>query len=186
MIFLTALLLSFVAEADFAPRVPTKILDKLVNQAPRFFYATPKVEVSFLEGTTKSILLSEGGGEFDFSKEVNFGKHQFFRLKFLFDHSPEYTKSIRVFYISHFKPVSSSGLVFGADCNTAYELSRHFRESGRFFKEGIELSAVPFRYLNTVGGDWYFAFESDGETYISMVRVTDSKANIVRCKESEK
>jgi hypothetical protein len=185
MSFLSIMALSISVLADFTPRIPTQVFDKLVLEAKRFYYATPIIEISFPDLKKVEVELPEGGGVFDFSQYIDFSKHHLFSLKFRFDFPLDYTKSIRVFFVSHYKPVSSSGLVFGAQCNKAYELSRSFREGGKFLKEGVELSALSFRYLNTIGGDWYFAFESDGETYVSMVRFLDKRADLAKCEESK-
>jgi hypothetical protein len=185
MNLLWMMILSISALAEFVPRIPTRVFNKLVLEANRFYYATPTIEISLPDLKKLEFELPEGGGEFDFSQHIDFGQHQMFSLKFKFDFHADYTKNIRVFFVSRYKPVSSSGLVFGAKCSTVYELSRNFREGGRFLKGGLELSVMSFRYLNTIGGDWYFAFESEGETYVSMVRFLDKRSDLVMCVESK-
>jgi len=177
------LVTSAVSFADFSPRVPIQVFNKLILEANQFYYAAPQIHISLPNNHDIKIELPEGGGELDLVNHLNEAGLNFFKIHFKFDFPQEYKKSIRVFYIPLYKPSSYAGLRFGAECRKAYELSRHFRENGIFSSNGIELSGATYRFLNTIGGDWYFAFESGGETYISMVRVVDSRAKLEPCED---
>lgn len=178
MILYFLLFLSKQVEAsDFSPRIPTAIFDQLVGSRDRFYYGSPTVEVSFAKGPPQSIKLPEGGGVFDFAEILTSKKELFLTVRFKFDGLPESLESLQVFFVGRYKPLKISGLQFGASCSNAYDLSRHFKPGGRFFSSGIELSGLPYRYANTMGGDWYFAWQSEGETYVSLIRVVDSRAS---------
>jgi hypothetical protein len=178
------LVTSVISFADFSPRVPTQVFNKLVLQADRFYYAPLKIEIELPSSHYLIIELPEGGGELDLASYLKENGVDFFKIRFKFDFPQEYQKSVRVFYIPRYKPISFAGLRFGAQCRKAYELSGHFKEGGRFSTKGLELSGALFRFLNTIGGDWYFAFESEGETYVSMVRVVDSRARLSLCEDN--
>jgi hypothetical protein len=168
-------------------RIPTFVMDKLVTKSDRvvdrFYYAAPIVEIidSKNQEVLKKMELPDGGGGLDLSDIIPSSGLEFFFVRFSFDFPSSYTESMRVFFQNHYAPTMISGLQFGSECDRIYEFSKSFKKGGRFSSTGIEVSGSFFRYLYTLGGDWFFAFDFDGETYVSMVRLLDSRFQPKRC-----
>lgn len=168
------------------PQVPSLIFDKILfKDSPdvnlkinRFFYAplTIKIEFKDINQTPIEIKLPEGGGDvnlLDYLPKSH--TPYFFTLKFNFFVSDQDLKSMRAYFVNYTSPQIFAGLRFGANCNTIMDMSSTFRSGGMAVTRGIEMTTNQNRFLNTIGGDFIFAWESRGETYLSRVHfVTDS------------
>ena len=165
-------------------KIPATVFDKLVQSsaldgkaAPRFFYAPLSIKLQMVEsGDTDIVIpLPEGGGDIDLPTYIPQKKEAyFFKVKFDFLIQDKDQKTMRAFFINQTAPETVAGIRFGADCGVVLDLSSAFRPSGSLTSQGIEVTQNQKRYMQTLGGDFFFAWESDGETYVTRVRFYDS------------
>lgn len=171
-------------------RIPSKIFDQLLQssaikegQLDRFYFAPISVELIPVEqlGEPVRIDLSEGGGLVALEQHLRIDKWPFFNLKFSFRGEEADLKTLRVFFLGSYEPQESGSNKFGSTCGVALDLSKAFRPGGAFYSNGLELSTAQFRYLHTIGGEFYFAWESGVDTFVSRVKFEDSRAKLKEC-----
>lgn len=175
-----------------SPQIPSLVFDKILfKDSPdknlvvsRFFYAPLSIKVEFVDfnQTPVEIKLPEGGGDvnlLDYLPKKN--EPYFFKLKFNFFVEEQDLKTVRAYFVNYTNPQVSAGLRFGANCNTIIDLSSLFRSGGMAVTSGIEMTTNQNRFLHTIGGDFIFAWESRGETYLSRVHFSTDANWVTPC-----
>ncbi len=168
------------------PMAPSRLLELLLtrpenNKNTRVYYSHLVLLLKdqsnqALKQNSFKIRLPEGGGVIDFENHVKNNPRGVFNLQIKTPALLENQSSLRVYFLPRVKPISLESLTFGSSCKHFYNVSGVFKPEGHLMsKNGIELSSIDFRYLHTMGGDFYFAWDVGSDTFMSWVRFEDSR-----------
>ncbi|GIL18430.1 MAG: hypothetical protein BroJett040_21810 [Oligoflexia bacterium] len=112
-----------------------------------------------------------GGGEINLSRWVT-GKAGSFFVKFDYAGFEE-PDLLSVLYISQARRRKLDGQVYGAGCNSFYDVKKYLlQENG---KDGLTVNTTRDRHITVLGGNFIFAHKKAKQAFITQVTFTDSE-----------
>ena len=173
-------LFSLFAIDDTQLRVPKKMLDLLLKEKSKFYFA--KIQVQFDNQSSTRSQLNEGGGVFDLATLKLFKQNDQQKIKFEFIIDPQINRdTLTVFFIPLYQPIQMPGFSIGAACGFIYDLSSNFSARGGFMKHPIYImSHLPARDV-IISGDWIFSYQISGDTFIAIIRIYNSESQLTTC-----
>lgn len=113
----------------------------------------------------------KGGGEINLSRWVT-GKAGSFFVKFDYAgfEEPDF---LSVLYISQARRRKLDGQVYGAGCNSFYDIKKYLLSENQ--REGLVVNTTRDRHITVLGGNFIFAHKKAKQAFITQVTFTDSE-----------